>query len=753
MFGKNRKLLLGLFLLLLCCTYFSFYFEYKTAAKEQVEEKDTLFIDYGSVHPEGYIAYLRKIGKMEPATTPEQIEKIIKQELQRKQNPFSFTNGIDTTSVFGKRVYSQQQKLFQKTTEKIDNLSESTVLPSLVHQDNAVVALIEFPDQKHNQIKHTGDRTFWTKDFNSSHYRQLIFGKTGYLHNGKRLITVSQYYEQQSAGSWSLAGKVTDWSLAKHDAAYYGAHYTTDDYTQNDANPTELVTETLQSVAVKIKGKEKLYDRRDPYDFDDDGNVMEADGLLDNLFVVHAGLGEEEGGGDNSIWSHRSVIGPEPVAIPGTTLKAYDYIIQPEDGATGVFAHEYGHNLGLPDEYDTGSTGTDSPVEAWSLMSYGSWTGEIPGTEPSGFSPWDKLYFASLYGGNWSAPKTIKLEDVQTQKTFTLQEAVAPMKKGKIIKVDLPDKIVAPPLRPLGKKSYYSTKGNMLDMRLTSHLIDLTTKKSAWLNFDTWYEIESGYDFLYVDVYVDGAKKPKQIASFTGNTKKKWMKKNLNLTSFAGHKIRLEFRYVTDVGEVQEGFYVDNIQVVADNQQILMDDAEDKPNFTQDGFQFFDGLPRAYSHYYLIEWRTHHGVDRGLAHIRRNNSFLRYDSGMLIWYYDGSYGEDNKTGLHPGEGFLGVVDSHQVGHYWSDGKVGSTRYQVNDAAFHFKPTSPMDIQYPKVQMKYDSIPGITTFSDKHDYSSPFNPPGGKILPKHNLTIELKRVSQNEKNTLITVLCP
>ncbi|PAF12328.1 hypothetical protein CHH61_25080, partial [Shouchella clausii] len=70
----------------------------------------------------------------------------------------------------------------------------------------------------------------------------------------------------------------------------------------------------------------------------------------------------------------------------GGLLGAWDYTIEPEDGAAGVFAHEYGHDLGLPDEYDTIYSGAGEPVEFWSIMSAGSWAGKIPGTEPTGFS-------------------------------------------------------------------------------------------------------------------------------------------------------------------------------------------------------------------------------------------------------------------------------------------------------------------------------------------------------------------------------
>lgn len=129
---------------------------------------------------------------------------------------------------------------------------------------------------------------------------------------------------------------------------------------------------------------------------------------------------------------------------------------------------------------------------------------------------------------------------------------------------------------------------------------------------------------------------------------------------------------------------------------------------------------------------------------------LSYDPGMVVWFYDARWGEDNMTGLHPGEGFLGVVDAHQRGHYWNDGTVADTRYQINDAAFGFKKTSPIDIEFNGSYMKYDPLPGIPAFYDGHDYTSPFNPDGGKILPHYGIGIALKKVKNGEKEVIVEV---
>ena len=107
----------------------------------------------------------------------------------------------------------------------------------------------------------------------------------------------------------------------------------------------------------------------DRNDFDHDGNFNEADGYIDHFQIVHSGGDQADGDpfqGEDAIWSHRWKAfqgtrrrrGPANNKDGGTQIGATglwiaDYTIQPENGGISVFAHEYGHDLGLPDHYDT----------------------------------------------------------------------------------------------------------------------------------------------------------------------------------------------------------------------------------------------------------------------------------------------------------------------------------------------------------------------------------------------------------------
>ena len=90
--------------------------------------------------------------------------------------------------------------------------------------------------------------------------------------------------------------------------------------------------------------------------------------------------------------------------MPGSDKKISNYIVQPEDSGVGVFAHEYGHDLGLPDLYDT-SGPASSAVDFWDLMSSGSHSGPIFQSMPTHMGLWDKWVLG------WANPKVFNPGD------------------------------------------------------------------------------------------------------------------------------------------------------------------------------------------------------------------------------------------------------------------------------------------------------------------------------------------------------
>lgn len=151
------------------------------------------------------------------------------------------------------------------------------------YTDHIAVSLIEFPNMKHNQIKPETD--FYTKDFNKAHYERMLFNNGIFkTPEGISMPSLNEYYNEQSNGFWNVKGVVSSWMQAKNNIEYYR-----DFKGEPFEGFGELVKETLTQVGQSIKGKENLYDQKDPDDLDRDGNKVEPDGFLDNLVVVMAG--------------------------------------------------------------------------------------------------------------------------------------------------------------------------------------------------------------------------------------------------------------------------------------------------------------------------------------------------------------------------------------------------------------------------------------------------------------------------------
>ncbi|EOA3905972.1 immune inhibitor A domain-containing protein [Bacillus cytotoxicus] len=624
-----------------------------------------------------------------------------------------------------------------------------------VRKDKVLVLLVEYDDFKHNNIEQEPGYMY-SDDFNQEHYEKMLFGDEPFtLHDGSKIETFKQYYEEQSGGSYTVDGTVSKWLTVPGKAADYGADAGEGHDNKGPLGPRDLIKDALKA-AVESGIDLSEFDQFDQYDIDGDGNKNEPDGLVDHLMVIHAGVGQEAGGGklgDDAIWSHRWTVGQKPFPIDGTTAKvpywdgkmaAFDYTIEPEDGAVGVFAHEYGHDLGLPDEYDTKYSGGGEPVQSWSIMSGGSWAGKIAGTTPTSFSPQNKEFFQKTMGGNWANIAEIDYEKLNRGIGYAtyLDQSVTKSNRPGLIRVNLPDKDVKGIEPAFGQKYYYSTKGDDLHTTLETPLFDLTSATNATFDFKSLYEIETGYDFLEVHAVTEDGTKTlidtignKDVKDGADTTLGEWVDKSYDLSQFKGKKVKLVFEYVTDGGLALNGFTLDNASLTVDGKVVFSDDAEGETQFKLNGFVVSNGIEKK-SHNYYVEWRNYAGADEALKYARGPV----YNTGMVVWYADSSY-TDNWVGVHPGHGFLGVVDSHPEAIAGTlNGKPtfkDSTRYQIADAAFSFDQTPAWKVVSPtRGTFEYNGLPGVAKFDDSKVYINDQIPDAGRILPKLGLKFEV-----------------
>ncbi|CAG9614036.1 Immune inhibitor A [Bacillus rhizoplanae] len=624
-----------------------------------------------------------------------------------------------------------------------------------VRKDKVLVLLVEYADFKHNNIDQEPGYMY-SNDFNKEHYEKMLFGDEPFtLFDGSKIETFKNYYEEQSGGSYTVDGTVTNWLTVPGKAADYGDDAGTGHDNKAPLGPRDLVKDALKA-AVDSGVNLADYDEFDQYDIDGDGNKNEPDGLVDHLMVLHAGVGQEAGGGkleDNAIWSHRWTIGPKPYPVEGTQAKvpywggkmaAFDYTIEPEDGAVGVFAHEYGHDLGLPDEYDTQYTGAGEPIQAWSIMSGGSWAGNIAGTAPTSFSPQNKEFFQKNIGGNWANIVEVDYDKLNKGIGFAtyLDQSVTKSARPGLIRVNLPDKDVKGIQPAFGQKYYYSTKGDDLHTTLETPVFDLTNATNAKFDYKSLYEVEADYDFLEVHAVAENGTKTlidtigdEHVKGGMDTTDGNWVDKSYDLSQFKGQKVKLVFEYITDGGLAPNGFTLDNATLTVDGKVVFSDDAEGTPQFTLNGFVVSNGFEKKKHNYYL-EWRNYAGADEALQYGRGPV----YNTGLVVWYADSSF-TDNWVGVHPGEGFLGVVDSHPEAIWGTlNGQpsvANSTRYQIADAAFSFDQTPAWKVVSPtRGTFDYKGLPGVTKFDDSKAYMNNAIPDAGRKVPQLGLKFEV-----------------
>jgi immune inhibitor A len=613
----------------------------------------------------------------------------------------------------------------------------------------------------HNQIPNPADtgrdnNTLWVPDFNPDYYSKLIFSTKGYtkkvrrdLHGGVSLkgLTVHNYYQEVSKGRYDLSGGVTDWIQVPHSEAWYSADTCEAGFQSDQGHPdnprgdNQITVDAMEALAKRQPDFDwASYDVEDQQDLDGDGDLYEPNGVLDHVVVVHAGVDQSDGGGAQgtyALWANSNVVDQSTggYEFGGTGYKVANVTYQPESAETGVIAHEFGHDLGLPDLYDS-TQGSDPDTGFWDIMSSGSRSGRLNGILPTNMGAWSK------YVLGWLTPKVMDYGSATG--SVTLGQASAPPKgTEEAVRVNLPDKVLKLGSTHSGDNAWWSNNDqNYGDQRLTR---TLDVPAGGDVRFWAWndYTIEELWDYGFIEVSTDGGSSWTQLevhneagdvvstnedpngrlADFgnlkngitgdSGGYQHQWV----DLTSYAGKTITLRLRYLTDAAFQERGWFADDFSVTADGTTTWSDDVESGDNgwtpvvATQNGTKGGGWIRTSgtleFEQYYLAEWRNLSGFDRGLAYAygtrffgddgARNVIFTPYNvPGMVLWYRDSAYSlndEGNHLQEPPSIGAKGtvlVVDAHPDPEHYRGAAAEANpslldalpaRQQTMDAAF------------------------------------------------------------------------
>ncbi|MBV1850038.1 immune inhibitor A domain-containing protein [Catellatospora tritici] len=685
-----------------------------------------------------------------------------------------------------------QARIDAKGNVTVDDETNNVVEVAFEKTDKIFTILAEFgtqsagkygtaPGPLHNQIpqpdRAADNSTGWSADFSTAHYENLFNG------SGE---SMKSFYEQLSSGKYSVTNTVSDWVQVPYNESYYG-----DNAIEDNGGSWAFIADTgnawyqhaLASMTpAQINAYLAQFDVWDRYDFDNDGNFDEPDGYLDHFQAVHAGEGEDAGGGaqgEDAIWSHRWFVNPTDFGLTGPSVGGQqnlsggarignsnywlgDYTTEPENGGLGVFAHEFGHDLGLPDYYDTNSG--DNSTSFWTLMSSGSWLGhgaeanEGIGTTPGLMGPEEKLFLGWLDYRTVATGQSgsILLDPAQDANTANAQA----------IKVNLPPATTSTTYTTpaSGQYAWWTGSADQLNESL-SHAAPAASKINVTAK--AWYDIESGYDYLYFEYSTDGGATWAQAGQpITGSSSGKWTTLRYSYTA-GGAATQFRFRYQTDGGVHFAGAFLDDITAKAGNTTVFTDDVEQPGSWIATGqWQRSTGtVSTSADRYYLLENRQYTGYDDTLrtgpyqfsyAYSAPNKvEFFPFQPGMLVWYVNHGV-EDNNTSQHPGTGLSLPVDARPVPLVYADGTSPTNRRQPFDATFGVQPV-------PQVCLHKEALvgsgksqtvqtlsacasanAGIPTFNDTNPsaYYYSANPTNSVLVAGHGVTATVTGQSGN-----------
>lgn len=205
------------------------------------------------------------------------------------------------------------------------------------------------------------------------------------LGNGNRLNygSVAKYFRDMSNGAFTPKFKVYGPVTVDQPETYYGGKNEDDN---KDEDPRQLVKDALKLVEDQVT--------------EDDIKSFCSDGTtIDCVYIVYAGLGQNDGGDGTTVWANcwttdGATLGGKkvrwytmsgelsPVKIKNSTI--------PVVNGLGVICHEFSHSLGLPDMYPTATSAylDNQEMEYWDLMDGGEYT--YNGFCPTAYTAFEK---------------------------------------------------------------------------------------------------------------------------------------------------------------------------------------------------------------------------------------------------------------------------------------------------------------------------------------------------------------------------
>ncbi|MBN1954553.1 MAG: immune inhibitor A [Anaerolineae bacterium] len=123
---------------------------------------------------------------------------------------------------------------------------------------------------------------------------------------------------------------------------------------------------------------------------------------------------------------------------------------------------------------------------------------------------------------------------------------------------------------PTGETFWWSNQGHQSDAHLVRQ-VDLSGLSSATLRFQTWYDLERGYDYVYLSASADGQRWEVLPGVYTqsggdygraynGRTDG-WVEEQVDLSRYAGGPVWIRFDYVTDISINGAGFLIDDVSI------------------------------------------------------------------------------------------------------------------------------------------------------------------------------------------------